>query len=149
MKISLATKADLTGILKLQPQIYRVKFISPNAQEILSKLMDSESCDVLVAKKDLPAGKAGGQIVASAFIFYLPIPAHGAPYALLEGLVVDKDHRSQGIGTSLFNKAVEIAKQKGAYKIIFTSGEDRTDTHKFYEKLGFKKWGFEFRKNLK
>lgn len=140
--IDLATKEDINGILELQPQIYRVDSVPSNASVILSKLIESQDCDVLVAKKD-------AQIVGSAFIFYLPIPAHGASYALLEGLVVDKDHRSQGIGTSLFNKAVETAKQKGAYKIIFTSGKDRADAHKFYEKLGFKKWGFEFRKDLK
>lgn len=142
MEITFATTNDIDGILALQDQIYRVDKPPANAADILAKLIDSATCDVLVAKKD-------GQVVGSAFIFYLPIPAHGAPYALLEGLVVDKDHRSQGIGTSLFNKAVEIAKQKGAYKIIFTSGKDRTDTHKFYEKLGFKKWGYEFRKDLK
>lgn len=141
MEITFATRQDTQGILALAPQIYRIDSLPSNASDLLSKLIDSPDCNVLVAKKD-------GQVVGCAFIFYLPIPAHGAPYALLEGLVVDKSQRGKGIGTSLFNKAVEIAKQKSTYKIIFTSGKDRTDAHKFYEKLGFKKWGFEFRKDL-
>lgn len=142
MGITFAKREDSQRILALAPQIYRVDSLPSNAPDLLSKLIDSPDCDVLVAKKD-------SQVVGSAFIFYLPIPAHGTPCAFLEGLVVDKDHRSQGIGTSLFNKAVEVAKEKGAYKIIFTSGKDRADAHKFYEKLGFAKWGFEFRKDLK
>lgn len=141
MEIAFATINDINGILAIQDQIYRVDKLPANAADILAKLIDSDTCDVLVVKVD-------GKLVASAFIFYLAIPAHGAPYALLEGLVVDKNHRSHGIGTSLFNKAVEIAKQKASYKIIFTSGKDRADAHKFYKKLGFKKWGFEFRKDL-
>lgn len=141
MEIVLATRNDIDGILALQNQIYRIDKLPPNAADILSELIDSDTCDILVTKVD-------GRLVGSAFIFYLPIPAHGAPYALLEGLVVDKAKRGHGIGTSLFKRAVEVAKEKGAYKIIFTSGTDRTDTHQFYEKLGFKKWGFEFRKDL-
>ena len=43
---------------------------------------------------------------------------------------------------------LEIARGKNCYKMIFTSGTDRPDAHKFYEKLGFKKWGLEFRKDL-
>ena len=141
MKIDLATKSDIEGILALQPQIYRVEKLSENAADILNGLIESDTCDVLVAKED-------DTVLGSAFIFYLPNPAHGTSYAYLEGLVVDEAKRGHGIGTALFEECQKIAKQKGAYKILFTSGMDRQDAHKFYEKLGFKKWGFEFRKNL-
>lgn len=142
MEISLATTKDLQGILALQDQIYRIKSLPKNAQQILTKLVESEDCDVLVAKNQ-------NQVVGSAIIFYLPIPAHEAPCAFLEGLVVDKSRRGQGLGTALFKEAVKLSKKRGAYKILFTSGFDRTDAHRLYQKLGFSKWGFEFRKNLK
>ncbi|MBI2327858.1 GNAT family N-acetyltransferase [Candidatus Curtissbacteria bacterium] len=141
MKVELATKEDINGILSLQTQIYRVDLLPDNAKIILSQLFDSNSCDVLVAKEN-------NQIVGSVFIFYLPIPAHGKPYAFLEGLVVDKNHRNKGIGTALAQKAIELARQKNCYKMIFTSGLNRQDLHKFYQKLGFSKWGFEFRMDL-
>ena len=142
MQISLAEKDDIDGILYLQTQIYRVSSLPQNSREILSKLIDSNYCDVLVAKNDK------GQIVGSAFLFYLPIPAHGKPAAFLEGVVVDEKSRNQGFGTKITQKALELAKEKNAYKILFTSGFDREDIHKFYEKQGFKKWGYEFRMDL-
>lgn len=141
MEIRLAKKEDIEGILALQTQIYRVKSLPKNAAEALTKVLDSEYCSVLVAKDN-------GKVVASVFIFYLPVPAHGKPYAYLEGMVVDQKARGKGIGTKLTQKAIDLAKKRGCYKIIFTSGFDRQDIHKFYEKLGFKKWGYEFRMDL-
>ncbi|OGD87235.1 hypothetical protein A2870_03510 [Candidatus Curtissbacteria bacterium RIFCSPHIGHO2_01_FULL_41_11] len=107
----------------------------------MQNLIANDSCTVLVAR-------AGGKVVATATIFYLPIPTHGKPYALLEGIVVDENQRGKGIGTALSKKIIEMAKEKNCYKIIFTSGMDRADIHKFYESLGFKKWGLEFRMDL-
>lgn len=141
MEIKLATKEDINGILPLQSQIYRVKDLPQNARSILENLISSSYCDVLVAK-------INDQIVGCGTIFYLPIPAHGNSYAFLEGIVVDDKHRGKGIGTELSKRVVAIAKNKKCYKIIFMSGMDRADIHKFYENLGFKKWGFEFRMDL-
>lgn len=142
MQITLATKDDIEGILPLQSQIYRVKNLPENAHKILEDLIDADYCDVLVAKVD-------GHVVGSGSIFYLASPAHGKPYAFLEGIVVDEAHRGRGIGTALSKYAINLARTKNCYKIIFTSGMDRAEIHKFYEKLGFAKWGFEFRLDLK
>lgn len=141
MEISLATKDDIEGILPLQSQIYRVKNLPPNAREILAELIAADHADVLVAKVD-------GKVVGTGVVFYLKIPAHGANYAYLEGIVVDEKHRAKGIGTALSKKVIELARAKKCYKVIFISGMDRADIHKFYENLGFKKWGFEFRMDL-
>lgn len=141
MDISLAKKEDIEGILPLQSQIYRVKNLPENAHQILEELIDADYCDVLVAK-------VNGKIVGSGLIFYLKNPAHGKPYAFLEGIVVDEAHRGRGIGTALSKYATDLARAKNCYKIIFTSGSDRAEIHKFYENLGFKKWGYEFRMDL-
>jgi len=142
MEITQATKADIDGILAIQSQIYRIDTLPKNAAEILSDLIESDNCTVIVAKEN-------GTVLSSALLFYLLIPAHGKPYALLEGMVVDKNIRGKGVGTALMKKIIAVAGEKGCYKINFTSGKDRADTHKFYENLGFKKWGLEFRMDLK
>ena len=141
MEVTLATRDDIDGILPLQSQIYRVKSLPENAKVVLEELIDAPYCDVLVAKQD-------NQVVGTGTIFYLASPAHGKPYAFLEGIVVDEAHRGHGIGTALSKFAIDLARQKNCYKVIFTSGMDRQEIHKFYEKSGFKKWGFEFRMNL-
>ncbi|OGD83052.1 hypothetical protein A2165_00585 [Candidatus Curtissbacteria bacterium RBG_13_40_7] len=142
MQIQLANKKDLDGILALQDQIYRVKELHSEAKKILTDLISADHCDIVVAKdKD--------NIIGSTFLFYMPIPAHGRPYCFLEGMVVDKKFRGKGIGSNLLKKALEVARQKHCYKMIFTSGFDRKEIHNFYEKSGFKKWGLEFRMDLK
>lgn len=141
MEIRKAQETDIDAILALQRQIYRVDQIAENSQKTLENQLKNNSCDVLVVESD-------NQVVATATIYYIQVAARGRPYALLEGLVVDEKQRGQGIGTALFKKCIEIAKNKNCYKMIFTSGNDRPDAHKFYEKLGFKKWGLEFRMDL-
>ena|SRR3989344_6306475 len=141
MQITKATPEDFNTILALQSQIYRAEKISDGAYKAFKKQLQKDSCEILVAKLN-------NQVVATATIYYIEVALRARPYALLEGLVVEKSHRSHGIGTALFEKCIEIVKSKNCYKMIFTSGTDRPDAHKFYEKLGFKKWGLEFRKDL-
>lgn len=141
MEITLATEDDIEGILPLASQIYRVKNLPENARQILEDLINEDHCDVFVARLN-------GTVVGSGIIFYLKNPGHDKPFAYLEGVVVDNNYRSKGIGTALSKFAIELAKKKGCYKIVFTSGMNRSDVHKFYENLGFKKWGWEFRLDL-
>ncbi|KKR29524.1 MAG: N-acetyltransferase GCN5 [Candidatus Woesebacteria bacterium GW2011_GWA1_39_8] len=141
MEIVKAEEADIKDILALQAQIYRIDNLASNSEESLKKQLADDCCDILVAKNE-------NKIVGTATIYYIQVAAHGKPYALLEGLVVNKNQREHGIGTKLFTRCVEIAQKKGCYKMIFTSGNDRKEIHTFYEKLGFKKWGLEFRKDL-
>lgn len=142
MEIRLATLADIDAILNLQTQIYRTENTAAGAKGALEKQLADETCDVIVGKDDQ------NNVVSTAAIYYIEVPVRNRPYAFLEGLVVDESARGQGIGTKMFNKILELARAKNCYKIIFTSGTDRTDAHKFYEKNGFKKWGLEFRMDL-
>ena len=141
MEITIAQESDVDKILTLQAQIYRVDRSSPNAQGYLKKQLKDDSSTVLIAKDQ-------DNVIATANIHYVKVAHHARPYALLEGLVVDKSQRGQGVGTALFKKCIEVARAKKCYKMIFTSGKDRTGAHKFYKNLGFKHWGLEFRKDL-
>jgi hypothetical protein len=46
-------------------------------------------------------------------------------------------------------RAIELARKLNCYKIIATSRFGRENIHEWYQKLGFKKFGFEFRIDLK
>ena len=141
MDVTKATANDQDAILNLQTQIYRVDKKSEGAEEALKKQLADQTCDVLVAKEN-------NQVVATATLYYIEVAIRNKPYALLEGLVVDEKHRGHGVGSDFFKKCIEVAREKGCYKMIFTSGTDRVDAHKFYEKSGFKRWGLEFRMDL-
>ena len=63
-------------------------------------------------------------------------------------LIVTEKYRNQGIGTSLINTCIFLAKEKKCHKIRLESGIQRKEAHKFYEKLGFESKSFSFTKNL-
>lgn len=141
MQIRTATPADINQILSLQTQIYRTEKIADSAKEALEKQLADETSEVMVAEDS-------GKIVGTGTIYYIEVAIRARPYAFLEGFVVNKNMRGRGIGTALLKEAADHARAKNCYKILFTSGTDRTDAHKLYEKLGFKKWGLEFRMDL-
>ncbi len=66
----------------------------------------------------------------------------------MEDVFVDKKLRGQGIGTILVKKIIAEAKKNKCYKLIATSRHKRPRVHAFYEKLGFKNHGLEFRVDL-
>jgi ribosomal protein S18 acetylase RimI-like enzyme len=59
--------------------------------------------------------------------------------AWIEDVVVDSSARGKGIGEKLVRLAVAFALEKGITKIDLTSGSNRTDANKLYQKLGFEK----------
>jgi ribosomal protein S18 acetylase RimI-like enzyme len=70
------------------------------------------------------------------------------PEMYIPELIVTEKYRNQGIGTSLINACISLAKQKECQKIRLESGIQRKEAHKFYEKLGFESKSSSFTKNL-
>lgn len=104
-------------------------------------------------KKDIYAVKfiatENGKVAGWGFLYLIFQDRHEEPYGLLENVYVEPEYRSHGIGTKLVQAIIEEAKQRGCYKLTGTSRTFKTKVHAFYEKLGFKKFGFEFRMDLK
>jgi GNAT superfamily N-acetyltransferase len=60
------------------------------------------------------------------------------PYCEIRGLVVDDKYRKSGIGKMLIEKARQWAKERGNDKLRLRCNVIRTETHLFYQHLGFK-----------
>jgi GNAT superfamily N-acetyltransferase len=58
-------------------------------------------------------------------------------FAEIAGLVVDEKHRGMGIGKALVRDAEVWAATQGCKTIVVRSNVLRTETHKFYEGLGY------------
>jgi len=86
--------------------------------------------------------------VGHVYLYLLKNDLNDWPLAVLEDLFVKEEFRRDGMGSDLVKFAIMEAKRYNCYKIIATSRNEREDVHKFYEKLGFEKYGFEFRMNL-
>ncbi len=85
---------------------------------------------VVVENKNQIAG-----MLQLTFIPYLTY--RGSWRCLVEGVRVDKNFRGEGVGTRLFEWAIDRAKQKACNIIQLTSDKQRPDAIRFYQKLGF------------
>ncbi|MBP7189750.1 MAG: GNAT family N-acetyltransferase, partial [Rickettsiaceae bacterium] len=61
----------------------------------------------------------------------------------IEGLVIDKNYRSIGIGRKLMEFVESLARKKSPAIIDLTSGlrREKDGSHEFYKKLGYKNEG--------
>lgn len=55
----------------------------------------------------------------------------------VDELVVDGEHRGQGVGKQLLEHLILVARQRGCRRIELDSAFHRKRTHEFYEKQGF------------
>lgn len=91
----------------------------------------------------------GGKIIGRAFLYILKNDLHPEPFGFLEDVFVEENFRKLGYGRKLVLAVIEEARARGCYKLIGTSRTSNEKVHQFYERLGFTKWGHEFRIDLK
>ena len=104
-------------------------------QEISNRIKDilgDESHGIYVAEN------AGGDILGWVHVFVVRAVVSESG-ALVGGLVVDKNHRSRGIGHVLVERAEEWARKNGCANLCVRSNLVRNEAHPFYERLGFKR----------
>ena len=63
-------------------------------------------------------------------------------------LVVLQKYQKQGIGKKLINSCIVLAKEKKCHRIRLESGNQRKESHEFYEHLGFEQFALSFTLNL-
>ena len=86
-----------------------------------------------------------GQEVGRAYLYLLHNDLHKQPCGFLEDVFVSEAFRGRGIAQTLLKAVIEEARRRECYKMVATSREERTKVHSFYERLGFRNYGFEFR----
>jgi GNAT superfamily N-acetyltransferase len=78
-------------------------------------------------------------------LFFINNDLHLEPFAYIEDVFVSEQQRGRGIGTRLLGQLIHDAQSVGCYKVIACSRFENLNVHDFYEKMGFKKHGYEFR----
>lgn len=69
-------------------------------------------------------------------------------YAQIVILVVADSAHNKGAGTALVEAVEQWAREQNALDIVVNSGVHRNEAHRFYERRGFERTGFRFRKSL-
>lgn len=70
------------------------------------------------------------------------------PIIEIDELFVSKEYRNNGVASKLIQKIIDISKEKGIENILVASGFQWKNAHKLYEKLGFEKYEYKFKKKI-
>ncbi len=134
-----AAAGDFDALLRLLDQMdesmYRGRAVADEAD--LRALYEE-----IVADPDqhLFLAEDGGRLVGSAHLMVLRHFDRSLPRsAVVEGVIVARDHRRGGVGAALMRAAAEAARVVGCYKLDLTSNIARKGAHRFYSRLGWKR----------
>jgi GNAT superfamily N-acetyltransferase len=143
-----AQKDDLPFVLDLyaQPDMDKGQVLSvQKAQEIFELFSHYPNYRLFVAvTKNQP------EVILGTFaLLIMNNLAHmGSSSAIVEDVVVSKNHQGQGIGQMMMFHAMELARKAQCYKLILSSNHKRQRAHDFYRKLGFSEHGLSFHVDL-
>ena len=146
--IRIATEQDITRILEL----YRDMTITTSRAE-LARLPSPDDCRRVFAEisdspgHELVVAEEDGEVIGTLVLLIVPNLSHGAlPWALVENMVVDRQHRRSGVGRLLIDYATTRAQGAGCYKIVLSSNKKRPGAHRFYRTVGFEPTAHGFRR---
>jgi GNAT superfamily N-acetyltransferase len=78
------------------------------------------------------------RVVGVLQITFIPcLTYQGGWRALIEGVRIASDIRSEGIGRRMFKWAIQRSRERGCRLVQLTTDKARPDALRFYEKLGF------------
>ena len=81
-----------------------------------------------------------GEPVGCFQLSYLPgLMRRGMWRGQIEVVHVAKSHRNRGIGGEMMRWAIERCRERGCAMVQLTSNKKRSDAHRFYERLGFRR----------
>lgn len=86
-----------------------------------------------------------GKEIGHAYLYLIKNDLHPEPYGLLEDIFIKEGYQGKGRGTKLLKQVIKRARKEGCYKLLATCRQVKTRLHSWYQKLGFKKFGLEFR----
>ena len=120
------SEEDATGIGKLMPRLSERLSDAPIPEDLLREIIDSPHHDQLVARLE-------SRIVGAATLSTLYGPAAGKQ-GWLNDFVTERGIK--GAGSLIWEEMGKWCKENGIYVLNFTSGNDRTEAHEFYDRKG-------------
>jgi ribosomal protein S18 acetylase RimI-like enzyme len=128
----------------VDPEVHQIPNQASARDRIRAKLVD-EATSVFAAVVD-------DEVIGLLQIDKVPPPTSGAMVRAFPsvgvGIAVREGGRSQGVGTELMRFAESIALEGGATTIILDMSAANAGALRFYERLGYRTYGFLLRKTL-
>ena len=134
MQIELASCVTDELLDALTRLISQLKISSPRlTRDEVAGLLSSDAVSLLTARVDASAPILG---MLTLIVYRVPTGVR----ARIEDVVVDESARGQGIAVALVERALEVARAKGADGVALTSNPRREAANQLYQKVGFKRW---------
>lgn len=128
-----ATLADRTALYDLYAQLQPADPVWPSeaaAADALSKVLNHPGATILLCEID-------GVPASTCTLFVCPnFTRSGRPFALIENVVTHRDYRKRGLGRQVVQRAIEMAREHGCYRVTLMTGSKREETLRFYETAG-------------
>ena len=137
---------DIPLLLELLYELGRPKPQNENEIESFTKLLKNYIDDS--DKKILVSEINDSKIIGLISLVFLSRLNQKTLELYVPELIISQQYHNQGIGKKLLNSSIELGKEKKCHRIRLESGNQRTESHKFYEHLGFENSSMFFTKNL-
>jgi GNAT superfamily N-acetyltransferase len=144
LTIRTANQNDLPSLLELYRQLH------PNDETISPTVASNIFADFLrYSGSTIFLGLRDDRVVTTCTLIVVPnLTRGGAPYAFIENVVTDAQHRKRGYGKVILKTAISAAWRHDCYKVMLLTGSRDPATLSFYEEVGFEqsKTGFQARR---
>ena len=134
MEIRTATKDDIPAMAELLHQLFAIEIdFTPDyitQARGLELLLRQESARVFVVEID-------SKVVAMCTVQIVVSTAMGLQVGLVEDVVIDIEHRGQGIGSALMNIVEQWAAQKRLGRLQLLADKDNAPALCFYRQQGW------------
>lgn len=136
----IATAADLTAIVWLLYDDEKGRLREDPSEPLAPSYIAAFEAIDADPNEELVVAEQDGRIVGTLQLTYLiNISFKGSWRGQIESVRIAKELRGQGMGAKLIDWAVERCRARNCLMVQLTSILDRTDAHRFYEKLGWAK----------
>lgn len=124
---------DFKGLMKLYMQLHD----NPMPEETVD-IMEKWKRIVSDPEHHIIVCEENGEIISSCVCVIIPNLTHGQrPYAFIENVITDENHRGKGLATKCLNYAKEIAIKENCYKMMLLTGSKKESTLNFYRQAGY------------
>ncbi|MCG8098726.1 MAG: GNAT family N-acetyltransferase [Candidatus Thiodiazotropha taylori] len=128
--ISSMQRSDIDKMVDLLRQLFSIEAdfnVDPDKQRRgLELLRESESAEIFVARS------ARQEVVAMATLQLVVSTAEGGLVAWMEDVVVDADHRGQGVGEFLLSHINRWVESRGIKRVQLVADRDNRSAIEFY-----------------
>ena len=114
----------------------------------LARMLPHPDYAAVVADAESP-DDADGALVGLVLLHFEHGLEYDSAYGRIMGLVIDEKWRGRGLGRQLMDHAEQWCRDRGGDRIVLTSANRRTDSHKFYDAIGYERTGLRFAKWLR